>query len=72
MEYTYEIDEDNNVKIFWNSGKCIQNNNPETLMPFTKEEAEVWVVNAIEKIKNNNNIYSASLFMQNMLVEGDA
>jgi hypothetical protein len=72
MEYTYEIDEKNNVKISWNSGKCSQNNNPETLMPFTKEEAEAWAESAIEKIKGNNDTYSAHLFMKDISVEGDA
>lgn len=64
MEYTYTLDEDNNVTIYWDSTRCIQNNNPETLMPFTKEEADAWVLEAIEKLKNNNDKYSADLFVK--------
>ena len=64
MEYRYTLDEDNNVTIYWDSTRCIQNNNPETLMPFTKEEADAWVLEAIEKLKNNNDKYSADLFVK--------
>ena len=64
MEYRYTLDEDNNVTIYWDSTRCIQNNNPETLMPFTKEEADAWVLEAIEKLKNNNDRYSADLFVK--------
>lgn len=64
MEYTYTLDEDNNVTIYWDSTKCTQKNNPETLMPFTKEEADAWVLEAIEKLKNNNDRYSADLFVK--------
>lgn len=64
MEYTYTLDEDNNVTIYWDSTRCIQNNNPETLMPFTKEEADAWALEAIEKLKNNNDKYSADLFVK--------
>lgn len=64
MEYTYTLDEDNNVTIYWGSTKCTQNNNPETLMPFTKEEADLWAAEAIEKLKNNNDKYSADLFVK--------
>ena len=64
MEYRYTLDEDNNVTIYWDSTKCTQKNNPETLMPFTKEEADAWVLEAIEKLKNNNDRYSADLFVK--------
>lgn len=72
MEYTYELDEDNNVKIYWGSQKCEQNNNPETLMPFTTEDANAWAIAAIEKLKNNNHIYASSLFLKNISTESNS
>jgi hypothetical protein len=72
MEYTYEVDDKNEVTITWTgeingssfSRTISQFNFPHNWMPWTKEDAEQWAEETIQAIKDNGDVYDAPVYDQ--------
>jgi hypothetical protein len=66
VEYSYEIDSENTATVTYVSatvkGTLSQRNFPNTLTPWTAQDAKEWAENLIQSMKDSDTVRSSSVY----------